>query len=60
VGVNGAGKTSVLRLLDGTLAPSAGRVKRGRTVAIAHLTQDLAEIDPGCACSRRWRSRVEC
>jgi ATP-binding cassette subfamily F protein uup len=47
VGVNGAGKTSVLRLLDGTLAPSAGRVKRGRTVAIAHLTQDLAEIAPG-------------
>jgi ATP-binding cassette subfamily F protein uup len=47
VGVNGAGKTSVLRLLDGTLSPSAGTVKRGRTVAIAHLTQDLAEIDPG-------------
>jgi ATP-binding cassette subfamily F protein uup len=45
VGINGAGKTSVLRLLDGTLTPSAGRVKRGRTVAIAHLTQDLAHID---------------
>ena len=29
VGVNGAGKSSVLALLDGTLAPTAGRVKHG-------------------------------
>jgi ATP-binding cassette subfamily F protein uup len=41
VGVNGAGKSSVLALLDGSLAPSAGRVKQGRTVVIAHLTQSL-------------------
>ncbi|MGZ4495649.1 MAG: ABC-F family ATP-binding cassette domain-containing protein, partial [Nocardioides sp.] len=46
VGVNGAGKTSVLRLLAGTLEPAAGRVKRGRTVALEHLTQQLDEIDP--------------
>jgi ATP-binding cassette subfamily F protein uup len=46
VGVNGAGKTSVLNLLSGELAPSAGRVRRGRTVAIAHLTQQLDELDP--------------
>jgi len=46
VGVNGAGKTSVLRLLAGTLEPAAGRVRRGRTVALEHLTQQLDEIDP--------------
>jgi ATP-binding cassette subfamily F protein uup len=46
VGVNGAGKTSVLNLLAGTLAPSAGRVRRGRTVALAHLTQHVDEVDP--------------
>jgi ATP-binding cassette subfamily F protein uup len=40
VGVNGAGKTTVLRLLAGELAPDSGRVRRGRTVALAHLTQD--------------------
>ncbi|MEJ7832580.1 MAG: ABC-F family ATP-binding cassette domain-containing protein [Nocardioides sp.] len=46
VGVNGAGKTSVLSLLSGELAPTAGRVKLGRTVALQHLTQALDEIDP--------------
>jgi ABC transport system ATP-binding/permease protein len=46
VGVNGAGKTSVLRLLDGDVAPQAGRVRRGRTVALAHLTQALDTLDP--------------
>ena len=46
VGVNGAGKTSVLRLVAGEVAPSAGRVKRGRTVALEHLTQGLDDVDP--------------
>jgi ABC transport system ATP-binding/permease protein len=47
VGVNGAGKTSVLRLLAGELPPQAGRVRIGRTVALAHLTQDVSELPPG-------------
>jgi ABC transport system ATP-binding/permease protein len=46
VGVNGAGKTSVLSLLDGSLAPAAGRVKHGRTIALRHLTQQLDDLDP--------------
>ena len=62
-GVNGSGKTSFLRVLDGTLVaagPGAsasgcggpdevtatGRVVRGKTVRIAHLSQDLGELDP--------------
>ncbi|HEX2894261.1 MAG TPA: ABC-F family ATP-binding cassette domain-containing protein [Marmoricola sp.] len=46
VGVNGAGKTSVLNLLSGSLAPTAGRVRTGRTVALQHLTQDVTPEDP--------------
>jgi ABC transport system ATP-binding/permease protein len=46
VGVNGAGKTSVLSLLSGDLAPSRGKVKHGRTVAMQHLTQALDDVDP--------------
>jgi ABC transport system ATP-binding/permease protein len=46
VGVNGAGKTSVLLLVAGELAPTRGRVKRGRTVALAHLSQGLDDLDP--------------
>src|SRR5690606_13198311 len=45
VGVNGAGKTTVLRLLAGELKPDVGRVKHGRTVALAHLSQALDEVD---------------
>ncbi|GAB3777109.1 ABC-F family ATP-binding cassette domain-containing protein [Nocardioides ungokensis] len=46
VGVNGAGKSSVLNLVSGQLAPQAGRVKLGRTVALRHLTQQLDDLDP--------------
>ena len=72
VGVNGSGKTSFLRLLDGSLVPArpgsspalsgpgegpgeggpdtvraVGTVVRGKTVRIGHLSQELAELDPG-------------
>ncbi len=46
VGVNGAGKTSVLSLLAGELAPQHGRVRRGRTVALQHLSQHVDPEDP--------------
>src|SRR6478609_7280313 len=46
VGVNGAGKSSVLNLISGELTQSAGRVKHGRTVALQHLTQQLDDLDP--------------
>jgi ABC transport system ATP-binding/permease protein len=46
VGVNGAGKSSVLNLISGALEPAAGKVKRGRTIALRHLTQQLDELDP--------------
>jgi ATPase subunit of ABC transporter with duplicated ATPase domains len=45
VGVNGTGKTSVLRLLAGELAPAAGTIKRGATLKIGHLSQSLTEAD---------------
>lgn len=45
VGVNGTGKTSVLRLLAGQLQPASGTVKRGKTLKIGYLSQALAELD---------------
>jgi ABC transport system ATP-binding/permease protein len=44
VGVNGTGKTSVLRLLTGELQPAAGTIKRGITLKIGYLSQALAEL----------------
>jgi ATP-binding cassette subfamily F protein uup len=46
VGVNGAGKSSVLGLVAGTLEPDVGRVRLGRTVALEHLTQHVPVDDP--------------
>jgi ATP-binding cassette subfamily F protein uup len=46
VGVNGSGKTSLLKVLAGDIAPSGGTVDRGQTVRLAVLSQDTAEI-PG-------------
>jgi ATP-binding cassette subfamily F protein uup len=46
VGVNGSGKTSLLRLLAGELAPSRGSIERGATVRLALLSQDTVEL-PG-------------
>jgi ATPase subunit of ABC transporter with duplicated ATPase domains len=45
VGVNGAGKTTLLRLIQGTLQQTSGVIKRGKTVNIATLSQEVRELD---------------
>ncbi len=52
VGVNGAGKTSLLRALaeaartGGEAQPAAGKIVVGKTVKLAYLSQEVAELDP--------------
>jgi ATP-binding cassette subfamily F protein uup len=45
VGVNGAGKTTLMKLLAGGIEPTAGSVKRGLTVRVAQLGQELEELN---------------
>jgi ATP-binding cassette subfamily F protein uup len=44
IGVNGSGKTHLLRLLHGEIAPDAGTVVIGQTVRAGYLSQDVAEL----------------
>ncbi|WP_405751541.1 ATP-binding cassette domain-containing protein [Streptomyces sp. NBC_00012] len=52
VGVNGAGKTSLLRALaeaartQGDEQPAAGKVVVGKTVRLAYLSQEVHELNP--------------
>ncbi|MFC4561943.1 ABC-F family ATP-binding cassette domain-containing protein [Nocardiopsis mangrovi] len=55
VGVNGSGKTTLLRALSGEREPDGGSVRRGKTVNLAHLSQNLDEL----AADRRPLEAVE-
>jgi ATP-binding cassette subfamily F protein uup len=44
VGINGSGKTSLLKLLGGDVEGSTGRRVEGKTVALAHLRQELDDL----------------
>lgn len=52
LGVNGAGKTSLLRAMQaayatqGDVQPASGVVKVGKTVRLAYLSQEIAELEP--------------
>lgn len=52
LGVNGAGKSTLLSLVSGTTLPTTGKVKRGQTIKVSTLTQQLFELED------IWNDRV--
>ncbi|MGE3844238.1 MAG: ATP-binding cassette domain-containing protein, partial [Vicinamibacterales bacterium] len=46
IGPNGIGKTTLLRLLLGELAPDAGSVRLGANVLVAYYDQQRLQLDP--------------
>ena len=45
VGANGVGKSTLLKIIDGSLVPTAGHVNIGKTVKFAVLSQRLDELE---------------
>jgi ATPase subunit of ABC transporter with duplicated ATPase domains len=45
VGVNGAGKSTLLRAVAGEVPLASGKRKQGVTVRLAHLTQEVRELE---------------
>ncbi|MBS1698407.1 MAG: ABC-F family ATP-binding cassette domain-containing protein [Actinobacteria bacterium] len=44
LGANGSGKSTLLGLIAGTVQPSSGRVKRGKTVRLGMLDQQFSQL----------------
>ncbi|HYP40613.1 MAG TPA: ABC-F family ATP-binding cassette domain-containing protein [Chloroflexia bacterium] len=47
VGPNGTGKTTLLRLIDGSLQPNSGQVRIGSNVRLGRLAQEQETLNPG-------------
>ena len=47
IGVNGSGKTHLLRLLAGEIQPAAGTIRIGSTVRVGHLAQHSPALPAG-------------
>lgn len=54
VGANGVGKTTLLRILAGELAPDVGRVTWGVSVALGYFPQDHSEAVPAGSTPFAW------
>lgn len=48
IGPNGCGKTTLMKILTGQLAPDAGEVVVGQTVKIGYYAQEVTRMDPDC------------
>ena len=46
IGPNGTGKSTLLRMIDGSVEPDGGEIKVGETVVLCHVDQGREDLDP--------------
>jgi ABC transport system ATP-binding/permease protein len=46
VGPNGVGKSTLIKMIVGELAPDSGNIKRAKNLTLAYLDQTRAKLDP--------------
>ncbi len=51
IGANGVGKTTLLRLILGELAPDSGKVQRGTRIEVAYFDQFRSQLDDNATLS---------
>jgi ABC transport system ATP-binding/permease protein len=49
IGPNGCGKTTLIKLLVGELAPTSGEIRRGTNLASAYFDQQREQLDPAAS-----------
>ncbi|EUJ31684.1 ABC transporter ATP-binding protein [Listeria floridensis FSL S10-1187] len=58
IGDNGTGKSTLLKMIVGTVSPDAGEVLVGTSAKIAYLSQQMEELDPNLTVLEAFRDRI--
>ena len=57
IGINGTGKSTLLKILAGTVEPDNGKIIMGRNLRIGYLSQNLSFLKISLLLKQRFHSK---